>query len=54
MPKLDVISRSASSFEPEGFAHRERHGFSFGLTNLLGSLEAPLAPMQQLMGSLMD
>jgi hypothetical protein len=49
MPELDVVGGCASRLEPEGFTDRERDGFSFGLTNLLGGLETPVAPMQQFM-----
>src|SRR4029077_4422018 len=53
MPELDVVNGGASGLEPKGFAHRERNGFRFGLTNLLGGLETPVAPVQQFMRDLM-
>src|SRR6266481_7957062 len=42
----NIIDRRASPLEPEGLAHDEGDGFCFGLTNLLGGLEGPLAAMQ--------
>jgi hypothetical protein len=53
LPELYVVRRCGSRLEPEGFAHRERDGFRFGFTNLLGRLATPFAPMQQFMGGLM-
>src|SRR5512132_4180360 len=53
MPELYVVGRCASRLEPEGFADRERDGFSFGLTNLLGGRATPIPPMQQFVGDLM-
>jgi len=52
MPKLDVIGGSGSGLKSDCLANHERHGFGFGLADLLGRQRATVAPVQHLVGDL--